>query len=70
VHTLPADHDSSNRAGAFAAALDDPMAIGVFYRRERPTLDARVRAMQQRGEPGSVEELLDGFAVGETAKAV
>jgi 2-oxoglutarate ferredoxin oxidoreductase subunit beta len=70
VHTLPADHDSSNRAGAFAAALDDPMAIGVFYRRERPTLDARVRAMQKRGEPGSVEEFLDGFAVGETARAV
>ena len=63
VHTLPAEHDSADRAGAFAAALDDPMAIGIFYRHERPTLDGRVRAMQEAAPPGSVDELLDGFAV-------
>ena len=28
VHNLPAEHDPSDRAAAFAAALDDPMGIG------------------------------------------
>ena len=39
------------------------MGIGIFYRRERPTLDGRVRAMQDARTEGSVDELLDGFAV-------
>jgi 2-oxoglutarate ferredoxin oxidoreductase subunit beta len=69
VHTLPAGHDASDRAHAFAAALENAMAIGVFYRQERPTLDGRVRAMQEAATPGSVEELLDGFAVVEKAVA-
>jgi 2-oxoglutarate ferredoxin oxidoreductase subunit beta len=69
VHTLPAEHDAGDRAGAFAAALEDPMTIGVFYRHERPTLDGRVRAMQENAVSGSVEELIDGFAVVEKAAA-
>jgi 2-oxoglutarate ferredoxin oxidoreductase subunit beta len=63
VHYLPADHDTASRAGAFAAALDDKMSLGVFYRHDRPTLDGLVRAMQQAAEPATVEELVDGFAV-------
>src|SRR4029453_16463259 len=69
VSNLPAEHDSSDRAGAFAAALEAPRGIGIFYRRERATLDGRVRAMQDAAVPGSVEELLDGFAVAEKAAA-
>ena len=48
------------------------MGIGIFYRSERPTLDGRVRAMQDARRPGSVEELIDGFAIvrrGELARA-
>ena len=45
------------------------MGIGIYYRRERPTLDGRIRAMQDAAEPGSVDELLDGFAVAEKTAA-
>jgi len=69
VVNLPAEHDPSDRAGAFAAALDEPMGIGIYYRRERATLDGRIRAMQDAAEGGSVDELLDGFAVAEKAAA-
>ena len=69
VENLPAEHDPSDRARAFAAALDAPMGIGIYYRRERPTLDGRIRAMQDASEPGSLDELLDGFAVAEKAAA-
>ena len=39
------------------------MGIGIFYRHERPTLDGRVRAMQDAATEGSVGELLEAFAV-------
>ena len=63
VHMLTAEHDCSDRAAAFAAALEEPMGIGIFYRNERATLDGRVRAMQDAAPAGSVDELLDGFAL-------
>ena len=63
VEVLPAEHDSSSRPAAFAAALTDPMGIGIYYRSERPTLDGRVRAMQDASPAGSVEELIDGFSI-------
>jgi 2-oxoglutarate ferredoxin oxidoreductase subunit beta len=63
AHNLPTDHDTSDRAGAFAAALEDDMSLGIFYRHDRPTLDAQVRAIQERAEPGDVEEFLDSFAI-------
>ena len=63
VSNLPADHDSSSRPAAFAAALSDPMGIGIYYRAERPTLDGRVRAMQEASPEGSLEDLIDGFAI-------
>jgi 2-oxoglutarate ferredoxin oxidoreductase subunit beta len=69
VHNLPAEHEPADRAAAFAAALEAPMGIGIYYRRERATLDGRMRAMQEAAEPGSVDELLDGFAVAEKAAA-
>ena len=50
--SLPAEHDSSSRPAAFAAALADPMGIGIYYRSERPTLDGRVRAMQEASRAG------------------
>ena len=70
VYNLPAEHDSSDRAAAFAAALSDPMGIGIYYRKERPTLDGRVRAMQDAATEGSVTELLEGFAVRPAEAAV
>jgi 2-oxoglutarate ferredoxin oxidoreductase subunit beta len=63
VYNLPAEHDSSSRPTAFAAALSDPMGIGIYYRAERPTLDGRVRAMQEASPQASVEDLIDGFAI-------
>jgi hypothetical protein len=39
------------------------MGIGIYYRSERPTLDGRVRAMQDASPASSVEELIDGFSV-------
>ena len=69
MENLPAEHDPGDRARAFAAALDAPMGIGVYYRRARATFDGRMRAMQDAAEPGSVDELLDGFAVAEKAIA-
>jgi hypothetical protein len=39
------------------------MGIGIYYRCERPTLDGRVRAMQDASPEGSVEDLIEGFAV-------
>jgi 2-oxoglutarate ferredoxin oxidoreductase subunit beta len=70
VHVLPGEHDSGDRARAFAAALADPMSIGVFYKHERPTLDGVFRAMQEAAEPGSLDELVDAFAVDPSRAAV
>jgi 2-oxoglutarate/2-oxoacid ferredoxin oxidoreductase subunit beta len=70
VYNLPAEHDFGDRAAAFAAALSEPMGIGIFYRHERPTLDGRVRAMQDAAPAGSVEELVETFAVRPTEPAV
>ena len=39
------------------------MGIGIYYRHERPTLDGRVREMQERAPEGSVDELIETFAV-------
>jgi 2-oxoglutarate ferredoxin oxidoreductase subunit beta len=69
VHLLPGEHDPRNRATAFAAALDDPMSIGVFYRGARPTLDGAVRATQESAEPGSLDAVVDAFAVEPTVGA-
>src|SRR3954451_19236233 len=63
VHQLPAEHDTDSRAGAFAAALEDNMALGVFYRHTRPTLDGRIGEMQQAASPVTLDELVDGCAV-------
>ena len=63
AHNLPEDHDTTDRAAAFAAALDDTMSIGILYRNPRPTLDQRVRAMQEQADAGDVNEFLDAFAV-------
>src|SRR4029453_8356668 len=63
VYNLPAEHDSADRATAFAAALTEPMGIGIFSRPERPTLDGRGRRMQDAAPAGSVDELVETFAV-------
>jgi hypothetical protein len=39
------------------------MSIGIFYRHQRPTMDAQVAAMQEAAGEGSVAEFLDAFAV-------
>ncbi len=46
------------------------MGIGIYYRWERPTLDGRVRAMQDAAPEGSVAELVDGFALRPAEPAV
>jgi hypothetical protein len=46
------------------------MGIGIYYRQARPTLDGRVREMQERAPAGSVDELMETFAVRPSEPAV
>lgn len=63
VHDLPAGHDTSDRAAAFAAAIDDHMSLGVFYKSSKPTLNDKVVALQAASEQVTIDQLLDTYAV-------
>lgn len=64
VEDLPETHDPFDRGGAFNAALQSTMSLGIFYRHEKPTMVERVKALQENSEPGSVDELIDSYALG------
>lgn len=63
VSDLPDDHETTNSAAAFAAALRDEMLLGVFYKTDKPTLDGQVRAMQEAAKETTLDHLVDAFAV-------
>ncbi len=67
VHDLPEGHDMTDRAGAFAAAIDDKKSLGIFYKTEKPTFDGQIKAMQEAAKKTTVEKLIDGFAVEQKA---
>lgn len=58
-----ADHDPTDRAAAFALALDDPMSLGIFYKHERATMGQELQAMRDNSEPTTVDALLDGYSL-------
>ena len=51
---IPADHDVTDRTAAFGYADDeDHLYMGVYYRKQRPTFEERVRELRiQAGEKG------------------
>ncbi|MFY9265096.1 MAG: 2-oxoacid:ferredoxin oxidoreductase subunit beta [Solirubrobacterales bacterium] len=63
VNLLDDAHDPTNRAAAFAQALDDPMTLGIYYKHEKPTMVEQYRALQEAADPGDVDELLDSYAL-------
>ncbi|MBI5311193.1 MAG: 2-oxoacid:ferredoxin oxidoreductase subunit beta [Actinobacteria bacterium] len=67
VRYLDESHDPSDRAAAFARALDDPMTLGVYYKHERPTMVDQFEALKKAAKPSTADELLDGYALGLTA---
>ncbi|HEV7918857.1 MAG TPA: 2-oxoacid:ferredoxin oxidoreductase subunit beta [Solirubrobacterales bacterium] len=63
VSLLAEDHDPNDRAAAFAKSLDDPMALGVFYRHEKPTMVQQFQALKDNAEPSTVDDLLDNYSL-------
>lgn len=63
VSQLDENHDPTDRAAAFGKALGDPMALGIFYKHERPTMAQRLQALKDEAEPATTEELLDSYAL-------
>jgi 2-oxoglutarate ferredoxin oxidoreductase subunit beta len=60
---LAESHDPSDRAAAFARALEDPMALGVYYKHEKPTMVEQYQALKNAAKPTSVDALLDSYAL-------
>ncbi len=63
VTQLDETHDPTDRAAAFAQALDDPMALGIFYKHEKPTMAGQLQALKDASEPTTPDELLDSYAL-------
>jgi len=60
---LRANVDPSDRAAAFAHALEDPMALGIFYKNERATMADQLQALKDNAEPTTPDALLDSYAL-------
>lgn len=63
VSQLDENHEPTDRAAAFAKALDDPMALGIFYKHEKPTMAGQLQALKDASEPTSADALLDSYAL-------
>lgn len=63
VSQLDENHDPTDRAAAFAQALDDPMALGIFYKHEKPTMAGQLQALKDAAEPTTPDALLDSYAL-------
>jgi 2-oxoglutarate ferredoxin oxidoreductase subunit beta len=63
VKELPEDHDPANRLKAMEYALDEQnFWTGVFYRKERPTLQDRLDHLEERaGRYKDLNELMTRF---------
>jgi 2-oxoglutarate ferredoxin oxidoreductase subunit beta len=64
VSELDEKHDPADRAAAFAKAIDDPMALGIFYKHQRMTMAERLQAARDAADPTTTDELLDSYALG------
>lgn len=69
VKYLDESHDSTDRAAAFAQALKDPLTLGIYYKRERPTMVDQFDAIKKAADPMTADELLDGYALNIKAAA-
>jgi 2-oxoglutarate ferredoxin oxidoreductase subunit beta len=63
VSQLDEQHDPTDRAAAFAKALGDPMALGIFYKHEKPTMAQQLQRLKDEAEPTTPEELLNSYAL-------
>lgn len=63
VVQLDENHDPTDRAAAFAQALDDPMSLGIFYKHEKPTMVEQFQALKENAEPATVDSLLDSYSL-------
>lgn len=63
VVQLDENHDPTDRAAAFAQALDDPMSLGIFYKHQKPTMVEQFQALKDAATPGTVDELLDSYSL-------
>ncbi|MFT4049777.1 MAG: 2-oxoacid:ferredoxin oxidoreductase subunit beta [Solirubrobacterales bacterium] len=63
VSQLDENHEPTDRAAAFAKALDDPMALGIFYKHEKPTMAGQLQALRDAAEPTTADALLDSYAL-------
>lgn len=63
VVQLDENHDPTDRAAAFAQALDDPMSLGIFYKHEKPTMVDQFQALKDNAVPSSVDALLDSYSL-------
>lgn len=63
VVQLDENHDPTDRAAAFAQALDDPMSLGIFYKHEKPTMVEQFQAIKDAATPGTVDELIDSYSL-------
>jgi hypothetical protein len=62
VADLPEDHDPSDLHKAIAAATsEDPLYLGVIYRREDESFEDHIRAGQSGGEENAPKVLADLF---------
>ncbi len=60
---LPADHDPTDKVAAMRLAMsEEPLYLGVFYKKERPTLDELVASKRKlAGDSFSLEKLVNSF---------
>ena len=60
--TIPEDHDSSDRAMAYARIQDGGLPIGVIYKdTSRPTLQQRLHESQKKAPVRTTQEIIDSF---------
>ena len=62
-HAARREHDPTDRAAAFARALEDPMALGIYYKNEKPTMVQQFQALKDAARADDVDELLDSYAL-------
>ena len=63
VTQLDENHDPTDRAAAFGMALEDPMALGIFYKHEKPTMGQQLQALKDSAEAMTADALLDSYAL-------
>jgi 2-oxoglutarate ferredoxin oxidoreductase subunit beta len=63
VTQLDESHDPTDRTAAFQSALEDPMALGILYKHEKPTMAQNLAAIREAASPTTPDELLDSYAL-------